>query len=121
MSGIVPLAGRIAAAGYRVLEAADYQGAQNAHQQHLGQVDLLLTAVALPGGNGYELSKILLDLEPAIKLLFVSGETGAKVSEFYDPKWTDSRTLRRPFNPADFLRRVKDVLESPLRLSTSPG
>ena len=100
-------------AGYRVLEAADFQGAQNAHQQHRGQIDLLLTALALPGGNGYELSKALLDVEPGIKALFVSGEAGAKISEYYSTPPMDTRTLRRPFEPAELLRRVTDLLDPP--------
>src|SRR5689334_23626720 len=71
------------ASGYRVLEAGDFRGAINAHQQHPAQVDVLITALALPGGNGFDLSKTLLETEPNIKVLFVSGEAGAKISEFY--------------------------------------
>jgi two-component system cell cycle sensor histidine kinase/response regulator CckA len=99
-------------AGYRVLEAADFRGAQNAHQQHRGQIHLLVTALALPGGNGFELSKALLDVEPGIKVLFVSGEAGANISKFYSVLSKDTRTLRRPFEPADLLQRVADALGS---------
>jgi len=98
--------------GYRVLEASDFRGALNTHQQHPGQIDLLLTALALPGGNGYELSKALLDIESHIKVLFVSGEAGAKVSEFYAMQHMDTCPLRRPFTSAELLERIKDVLGS---------
>jgi CheY-like chemotaxis protein len=107
------------AAGYRVLEASDYRGAQNAHQQHLGQIDLLLTAIALPGGNGYELAKTLLDVEPDTKVLLVSGEAGAKISEFYSVPSMDICTLRRPFEPGDLVQRVREVLGWPPRLSSA--
>jgi len=100
------------AAGFRVLEAADYRGAQNAHQRHLAQIDLLLTAISLPGGNGYELFKALLDVEPGIKVLFVSGEAGAKISEFYSVPSMDANTLRRPFEPAELVERIRDVLQT---------
>jgi two-component system cell cycle sensor histidine kinase/response regulator CckA len=96
------------AAGFRVLEATDYRSAENAHQQHLGQIDLLLTAVSLPGGNGYELAKVFLRIEPGIKVLFVSGEAGAKVSEFYGRP----PILQRPFEPGELLARVESALES---------
>jgi DNA-binding response OmpR family regulator len=99
------------AKGYRVLEASDFQQAENVHAQHCGQIDLLLTAISLPGGNGYELANTFLNTDSGIKVLFVSGETGAKVSEFYDKPLMDSRTLSRPFKPADFLRRVKQLLD----------
>ena len=104
-------------AGYRVLDAADYRGAQNAHQQHIGQIHLLLTAIALPGGNGFELFRGLIAIEPRIKALFVSGEAGAKISEFYSLPSMDASTLLRPFGPADLLRRVKEVLEPPRKAS----
>ena len=98
--------------GYRVLEASDYQQAENVHAQHSGQIDLLLTAVSLPGGNGYELARALLNVDTGIKVLFVSGQTGAKVGEFYDKNLIDPHTLSRPFGPADLLQRVKHLLEA---------
>jgi CheY-like chemotaxis protein len=103
-------------AGYRVLEAADYRGALNAHQQHPEQIDLLLTAIALAGGNGHELANALVTAEPDIKILLVSGETGAKVSEFYNVPGTG--TLRRPFEPGALLRKIKEVL-GPSRSTTA--
>jgi len=99
------------AEGYRVLEAVDYRYAENVQQQHRGQIDLLLSAISLPGGNGYELAKALVDAEPNLKVLFVSGETGAKASRYYDPPWTEPHMLTRPYEPADLLRRVEFLLE----------
>jgi len=97
---------------YRVLEAVDYRHAEHVQQQHRGQIDLLLTAISLPGGNGYELAKALADAEPHLKVLFVSGETGAKASRYYNAPWVELQTLTRPFEPADLLQRVEFLLES---------
>jgi two-component system, cell cycle sensor histidine kinase and response regulator CckA len=99
------------AVGYRVLEALDYRGAENVQQQHRGEVDLLVTAISLPGGNGYELARTLADVQPDLKVLFVSGETGAKASRYYVSAWTE-HTLTRPFELTDLLQRVKFILES---------
>ena len=107
------------AKGYRVLEAADYQQAENVHGQHYGQIDLLLTAIALPGGNGYELCNALRAVDKGIKVLYVSGQAGANVSEFYNKELMDSRTLPRPFQPADLVRRVKCVLETETAIGAS--
>jgi DNA-binding response OmpR family regulator len=104
--------GALRAEGYRVLEAADYRGAENVRQQHGGQVDLLLTAISLPGGNGYELARALVDVEPNLKVLLVSGEAGAKASQYQDSPWKEAQTLTRPFGPADLLRRVKSILKT---------
>lgn len=95
-----------------MLEAVDYRGAENVQQQHGGQIDLLLTAISLPGGNGYELARALLNVEPDLKVLFVSGQTGAKASRYYTAPWAELQTLPRPFEPADLLRLVKSLLES---------
>ena len=100
------------AVGYRVLEALDYRGAENVQQQHRGEVDLLVTAISLPGGNGYELARTLADVEPDLKVLFVSGETGAKTSRYYVSAWTELHTLTRPFELTDLLQRIKFILES---------
>jgi DNA-binding response OmpR family regulator len=96
--------------GYRVLEASDYRAAENVRQQHSGQVDLLLTAISLPGGTGYDLAKALAGAEPDLKVLFVSGEAGAKASRYQNAPWTELKTLIRPFEPADLLRRIKSIL-----------
>lgn len=98
--------------GYRVLEAADYQAAENVRQLHRGQVDLLLTAISLPGGNGYELARALVEVEPDLKVLFVSGEAGAMASQYQDSPWKELQTLTRPIEPAHLLLRVKSILES---------
>jgi DNA-binding response OmpR family regulator len=97
--------------GYRVLEASDYRAAENVRQQNSGQVDLLLTAISLPGGTGYDLARALAGAEPDLKVLFVSGEAGAKVSRYQNAPWTELKTLSCPFEPADLLRRVKSTLE----------
>jgi DNA-binding response OmpR family regulator len=98
--------------GYRVLEAADYRAAENVRHQNRGQVDLLLTAISLPGGNGYELARALVHTEPRLKVLFVSGEAGAKATQYQDSPWKDFQTLTRPFDRADLLRRVESILKS---------
>jgi len=99
-------------AGYRVLDAVDYRHAEHVQQQHRGQIDLLLTAIALPGGNGYELAKALVDAEADLKVLFVSGEAGAMASRYCNDPWAALQILTRPFEPADLLRRVRFLLES---------
>src|SRR5262245_11220673 len=37
--------------GYRVLDAADCRHAENVQQQHRGEIDLLVAALALPGAT----------------------------------------------------------------------
>jgi two-component system cell cycle sensor histidine kinase/response regulator CckA len=97
---------------YGVLEASDYRDALAVQQRHLGEIDLLLIDLSLPGGNGYDLSKALRAVEPHLRVIFVSGHAGAELRKFFDAPVTDIHFLQKPFRPAALLMRVKSVLES---------
>jgi len=98
---------------YTVLEASDFDDALAVQQKHLGEVDLLLIDLSLPGGNGYDLSSALLAFEPHLKVLIVSGHAGAELCKFFDMPLTDMHFLQKPFTSRELLRRVKSVMESP--------
>ena len=59
--------------GYNVLDAGNGQDACRVAKAHTGRIHLLLTDVVMPGMNGKELSKLLLDLYPQLKVLLMSG------------------------------------------------
>jgi CheY-like chemotaxis protein len=95
---------------YTILEASDYDDALAVQAAHLGEIDLALVDVSLPGRNGYDLSKALLATEPHLKVLFVSGYAGAELCRFFGLPVTDVHFLRKPVDPAELLGRVKFVL-----------
>ncbi len=96
--------------GYTVLESSDYDEALAVHRNHRGHIDLLLVDLSLPGGNGYELSKAVLSLEPDVKVLFISGHAGAALCKFFDIDVTDLHFLQKPLVVQDLLNRVRSVL-----------
>jgi two-component system, cell cycle sensor histidine kinase and response regulator CckA len=104
------MAQTLRANGYRVLEAKGFQDADNMYQLHAGAINLLITAISLPERNGYELAKRLTAAAPRIKVMFVSGVTGALLSKFYGRDPDNQATLFRPFEPDDLLLRVKQLL-----------
>ena len=57
------------ARGYNVLEAASGLEACEVAKQHPDSIHLLLTDVIMPGMNGRELSRLLLDQRPQLKVL----------------------------------------------------
>ena len=59
--------------GYNVLDAGNGQEACRVAKAHTGRIHLLLTDVVMPGMNGKELSKLLLELYPQLKVLLMSG------------------------------------------------
>jgi DNA-binding response OmpR family regulator len=108
-------------AGYRVVVAKDYGAAVATFQRHPGTIDMLVTDLALPGKNGYELSMALRALQPKLKMLFTSAQAGAELHRFYGAKSTDERFLAKPFQPAEFLRRVRYLLERAEPMRESAG
>ena len=105
--------GILGGGAFEVLEAADYHGALAVENEHRGEIGLALIDLVLPDGNGYQLAKTLLAREPDMRVLFVSGQTGAELRKFLDIAMPEVHFLQKPFQPAELLRRVQKVLESP--------
>ena len=62
-------------AGFEVLSAQDGLQALEISNQHMGDIDLLLTDVVMPHMNGKELSSRLMKKRPDMRTLYVSGYT----------------------------------------------
>jgi len=97
---------------YTVLTASDYDDALAIQQKHLGEIDLLLIDVSLPGRNGYDLFKALLAIEPHLRVLYVSGHAGAELCRFFGMPLTDLHFLQKPLQSAELLQSVKSVLQT---------
>ncbi len=67
--------------GYTVLHASTPERALRAMQEGAARVDLLLTDVVMPGMNGRELAMHLRALDPALRVLFMSGYSSDVVAE----------------------------------------
>ena len=98
-------------AEYEVLEGADFDDALVIHKQYPGGIDVVLTDISLPGHNGYILVKALLDMQPGLTAIFISGRAGAEVCRFYGMATTDLHFLAKPFTGDELLRRVRRVAE----------
>ena len=96
--------------GYPVLEASDGDEAISVAKQHLGQIDLLVTDVIMPGLNGRELSEHLKQLYPNLKVLFISGYTADVIGRrgVLDP---GVAFLRKPFGQEELAQKVREVLD----------
>ncbi|MCL4294135.1 MAG: response regulator [Anaerolineae bacterium] len=100
--------------GYTVLEARSGAEALQLYAQHAGSLHLLVTDMVMPGGlNGRELAERLASLHPGLKILFVSGYTDEAIVH-HGVLEQGMVFLQKPFSPATLLRKVREVLESPL-------
>ena len=97
--------------GYRLLEASHPVEAESLVRHCVDPIHLVLMDVTLPGINGYELARILLDLRPFPVMLFVSGYE----QDFFDVDRTvcvKSEFLLKPFGLNVLVRKIHELLET---------
>jgi len=99
--------------GFAVLEGANYDEGTDLFRGHEREIVLAVIDVSLPGRNGCELAKTILQIRPGTKILFISGHVGAEVIRFYGIKGTSRNFLRKPFSPEELVERAKVAMASP--------
>ncbi|HEY8833001.1 MAG TPA: response regulator [Gemmatimonadaceae bacterium] len=95
--------------GYRVLEASDGAIALRVAAGHVGEIDLVLTDVAMPNLGGRGMVEELKELSPGMRVLFMSGYPKEEI--FPDPE-TASNTpyLQKPFTSETLFSEVRAAL-----------
>ena len=94
-------------AGYRVLTATNAVEALHLYDQRSNEVGLLLTDVVLPGETGRVLAAKLMQRNPALNILLVTGY--AEQMELQDGD--QEECLAKPFSSEVLLRRVRRQLD----------
>jgi two-component system, cell cycle sensor histidine kinase and response regulator CckA len=100
----------LAGDGFAVLEAATPGEALRAVDRHPGVIRLVVTDVVMPEMSGRELAGRLLELRPALKVLYISGYSQDAIAQHgvLDPGTT---LLSKPFTPDDLRRTVAMLLD----------
>ncbi len=102
----------LANAGYRVLEAGDPLHALSVARKLDSRPDLLLTDVVMPGMSGRDLAEKLVDLQPRLKVLYMSGYADTVLGERSGlPEGVCF--LQKPFTTAALLARIREILDQP--------
>jgi CheY-like chemotaxis protein len=105
------MCGALRQEGYKVVPANSYLAAIKTYGMHVGGFDLVVTDIALADQNGCELAKKLLDLNPNLKVLFVSATSGAEVCRFYGLLGPGVHFLEKPLKRDAFIRMVRLIME----------
>ena len=100
------------AQGYTVLEAADGNEALSLAQANGAKIQLLVTDVIMPGLSSKMLAEWLKQVNPGVRVLFISGyinnnavrDAMSKPGAFF---------LQKPFNPTDLSKKVREAIEAP--------
>ncbi len=96
--------------GYTVLHAGSPQRALRAMEEGEARVDLLLTDVVMPGMNGRELAERLRALDPALRVLYMSGYS-SDVAADRGLLPAGVPLIAKPFSPAALAEQVRRVLD----------
>ncbi len=96
--------------GYRVLVAENGPEALARAAEHGGRLDLLLTDVVMPEMGGRELAARLRQIQPGLRILFVSGYAG-DLAALQEALTEGTDFLAKPFAVADLARRVRALLD----------
>jgi CheY-like chemotaxis protein len=97
--------------GYRVLEASDGAIALRLAAAHVGEIDLVLTDVAMPNLGGRGMVEELRELSPGIRVLFMSGYPK---EEIFPDKGGANRIpyLQKPFTGETLFSEVRSALDN---------
>ncbi|MEO8025303.1 MAG: response regulator [Bryobacteraceae bacterium] len=99
----------LARQGYEILEAAGGKDALDLASTYPHRIHLLLTDVMMPGMNGVELARQLLEWRPDTRVLYVSGYTDEATLHMLPE---DTAFLQKPFTLGSLVHKVKDVLDA---------
>jgi signal transduction histidine kinase len=94
--------------GYRVLEASEPTSVLGMLRRH--KVDLLITDVVLPRSSGRELAERAAEVDPDLRVLFMSGYTEDVVLQ-RRLLAQDVALLRKPFTAEKLARRAREALD----------
>jgi PAS domain S-box-containing protein len=97
-------------AGYKVVTASTPKQALEAVARQTDPIQIMITDVVMPGMSGPTLANTLLSAYPEMKLIFMSGYTGAAVVEnsFIRP---GSAFLQKPFSPDALKAKIRALLD----------
>jgi two-component system, cell cycle sensor histidine kinase and response regulator CckA len=98
--------------GYHVLEAANGEEAHAVAGQHVGEIDLLLTDVVMPGIDGKALSEQLRESRPNLKVILMSGYSEDVVAS-QGALDVGLVYIQKPFAPDELAAKVREALAAP--------
>jgi two-component system, cell cycle sensor histidine kinase and response regulator CckA len=96
--------------GYRVVTAGTPREARRQALAYADEIQLLITDVIMPEMNGRELAKLITDVKPGLKCLFISGYT-ANVIAHHGVLDEGVYFLQKPFSMQDLGAKVRQALE----------
>jgi two-component system, cell cycle sensor histidine kinase and response regulator CckA len=95
--------------GYSVLEAGGMTEALRIAVDASQKIDLLLTDIVMPKGNGPELASNFAELRPGVPVLFMSGYTDRTVR--LQDEIDAAHFIQKPFTPSALAAKLREAIE----------
>jgi CheY-like chemotaxis protein len=100
--------------GYAVLTADSGEHALTLYKNHKGPIDLLITDVIAPGMSGPMLADKLTEIQPGLKVLYISGYDNTHVVQKYVVE-KGHALLTKPFTVDEMKKKVREILAATAR------
>jgi two-component system cell cycle sensor histidine kinase/response regulator CckA len=94
--------------GYEVLTAESGEAGWDVYSALTKPIDLMITDVIMPGMDGPTLAKKIREINPTLKIIFISGYTEEKLKDYMGG---GIYFLPKPFSLKQLAAKVKEVLE----------
>ncbi len=95
--------------GFEVLTADSGEHALTLYKNHKGPIDLLITDVVAPGMSGPMLADKLTEIQPDLKVLYISGYDNTHVVQKYVVE-KGHALLTKPFTLDEMKNKVRELL-----------
>ena len=96
--------------GYNVLVASETPEAIQVSTEYPWSIELLLTDIMLPSGNGISLASALLAKRPDVHVLYMSGFTADAIQAVQHEAGPNGGFLEKPFLPQTLVERVRTIV-----------
>lgn len=97
--------------GYKVLEAANGEEALELFCKHSGEINLVLTDMVMPQMTGRELGERLLEIRPALKIVYMSGYTDDVLMRTGTLS-ANMPFLQKPLRPEVLAAKIRETLDA---------
>ena len=97
--------------GYRVLTASNGESAIKTFKKSRQPIDLVLLDVVSPGLSGPMVADRLSELQPNVRVLFMSGYDHTNVVQRYVVE-KGHALITKPFTEKQLVKKVRDVLQA---------
>lgn len=97
--------------GYKVLEARNGEDALGVAKEHTGTIDLLVTDVVMPIMGGAQVAQKLAAVQPAMKVLFVSGYAESTILRQGAIDLV-GHFLQKPFTLKMLARKIREIMQA---------